>query len=264
MIKILTATGGSRHAERAVSLSCRLARNKSAKITALTVDDPDETISLEHIRNMTTTVAQENDTVMKLQHATGHPDLVIRETALQGYDLLVIGARGLHSIQDFFLGRNAIRLVKNLPVSTLVVRRQDTAKHILWRIPRGAIDEKQIALMGHIVRTLKADLTLLDVQPTAILFKHRQDVALSATDSCDSDGRLGQLRARINQVTGTQAACRLRRGIPEEVILDEAAMGNYDLVAVSVQRRRGLGKLFAEDLAYRIARNMPVSVLLLN
>lgn len=264
MIKILAAIGNSRHAERALRLSCRLASNKLANITALTVDNPDEAKSLEQIRIMTLSVAHETGTVMTIQHASGQPDKVIREESLQGYDLLVIGARGLRSIQDFFLGRNAISLVKNLPVSTLVVRRQDTIRRILWRIPQGQIDDKQTELMCHIVRTMKATLTLLIIQPRVIMFRQHQDCCLNESDYCDPGNLSGQFCSKISKRTGIQVECRIRTGIPEEVILDEAAIGDYDLVAVSVQPRRGLGKFFSENLPYRVARNIPVSVLLLS
>ena len=264
MIKILTASGGSRHAERAVRLSCRLAHTSMAELTVLTVEDPDEATPLEDVRDKTMEIAQEFETKITLAYSAGHPDQVIRDTAIAGYDLLVIGARGLHSMQDFFLGRNAIRIVKNTPVSTLVVRKNDTVKQILWRIPRGPIDEKHISLITHIVNTLQADLTLLKVEPSAILFGRRQSVNQSEAVFSVPDGLLDQLRARLNAATGREVACRIRTGIPEEVILDEAAIGNYDLVAVSVQPRRGLGKLFSENLPYRVARNIPVSMLLLN
>jgi len=261
MIKILTATGGSKQAERAVRFSCRLAQSKTTRLTALTVVDPDEATPLDQVSKRTMDVAQQSGTMITLTHAAGHPYRVIRETALQGYDLLTIGARGLQSVQDFFLGRNAIRLIKNLPLPTLVVRKKDTARHILWRIPRGPIDEKHLGLIVHFVNTLQADLTLLDVQPKVMLFGHRQNAMQNATELSE---RLLQLRSSINDATGKEATCRIRTGIPEEVILDEAAIGNYDLVAVSAQPRRGLGKLFAENLPYRVARNIPVSVLLLN
>lgn len=264
MIKILTATGGSKHAERAVRLSCRLAHAQAARLTALTVEDPDEATPLEDVRNRTKEVAQQYEATPTLVHSAGRPDQVIRNTAKEGYDLLVIGARGRHSMQDFFLGRNAIRLVKNLPVSTLIVRKNDTVKQILWRIPRGPIDEKHLALIIHIVNTLQAELTLFYVEPSAILFGHRRGANLTATGPCEPEGQLGSLRSRISEATGRTCACCVRTGIPEEVILDEAAIGNYDLVAVSARRRHGLGKLFTEDLSYRVARNIPVSVLLLN
>ncbi|NOZ10412.1 MAG: universal stress protein [Gammaproteobacteria bacterium] len=265
MIKILAATGGSRHAERAVRLGCQLTHTRIATLTVLTVEDPKETIALEHIQNKAMEVTQQFGTAVTLVHSAGHPAKVIRSAALEGgYDLLVIGARGLHSMQDFFLGRNAIRLVKNLPVSTLITRKTDTVKKLLWRIPRGSINEKHFTLMVHLVNTLKASLTLLDIEPSAILFGHRQNTNLGMVNTCEVNERLSRLQSRISQATAREVICRTRTGIPEEVILNEAASDSYDLVAISVQPRRGLGKLFAEDLPYRVARNIPISVLLLN
>jgi len=264
MIKILTATGGSKHAERAVRFSCRLAQGQTTTLTALTVADPDEITPLEQICHKILDIAQRYSATINLMHASGQPDQVIRQTALQGHDLLVIGARGLHSRQDFFLGRNAIRLIKNLPVSTLVVRKKDTARHILWRIPRGPIDARHVELIVHMINTLQADLTILDVEPSAMLFGHRQTSDMDVVDTCDLPDRVAQLCSKIQAASGKEIAWRIRAGIPEEVILDETAIGNYDLIAVSARPHRGLGKLFGEDLAYRVARNIPVSVLLLN
>jgi len=263
MIKILTASGGSRQAERAVRLSCELAHKQIAKLTVLTVTDSEEATPRERVQKRTIEIAQLYNTDVALLHAAGQPDQIIRATALEGYDLLVIGARGLHSMQDFFLGRNAVHLVKNLPVSTLVVRKKDTIKQILWRVARGSVDEKHFTLVTHISNSLQADVTLLDVEPSAILFGHRQSNDPDMSEPYEPDGRLAQLQSRIHKSTGRTVTCRVRTGIPEEVILDESAIGNYDLVAVSVQRRRGLGKLFSEDLPYQVARNIPVSVLLL-
>jgi len=263
MIKILTANGGSKHAERAVRLSCGLAHMQTAMLTVLTVLDSDEATALQRVQSRTMDIAQLYKKDITLTHSVGRPEQIIRATAMEGYDLLVIGARGLHSVQDFFLGRNAIHLVKNLPVSTLVVRKNDTVKQILWRIARGPVDEKHFNLITHIINSLQAEITLLDVEPSAILFGHRQNIDPDIYEPTETNARLSQLQSRITKATGTTVACRIRTGIPEEAILDEAAMGNYDLVAVSVQPRRGLARLFAEDLPYRVARNIPVSVLLL-
>ena len=263
MIKILSAAGGSKHADRAVRLSCKLAAAHLAELTVLTIDDPDEINPIDQVRSTAMELAQNTNIKIELLSFTGHPDQVIRDTALKGYDLLVIGARGLHIAQDFFLGRNAIRLVKDLPVATLVVRKNETIKQILWRIPRGPVDEKYIKLVMHIVNTLQADLTLLEVEPSAYLFGRRQPANQSVSDCKGAGVYLNQLRSRLQEATGRQISCRVRSGIPEEVILDEAAVGGYDLVAVSALPRRGLGRLFFENLPYRVARNIPVSVLLL-
>lgn len=264
MIRILAATGGSRHAERAVRLSCRLARVPATQLTVLTVEDPDEAAPLEQVRSRAMETARQFGTGITLTRVTGHPDQVIRETALAGYDLLVIGARGLRSMQDFFLGRNAIRLVRNLPIPTLIVRRTDTVRRILWRIPRGPVDDKHLTLITHFVSALQADVTLLDVEPSAVLFGRRRGTGPDALGPCEPGGRLDQARSHLAATTARTVACRVRTGIPEELILDEAAIGNHDLVAISARPRRGLGKLFVEDLPYRVARNIPVSVLLLN
>jgi len=264
MINILTASGGSRHAERAVKLSCELGHTQMATITVLTVTDLDEETPHERVQNRALEVAQLYKADITFVLSAGKPEQVIRTTAQVGYDLLIIGARGLYSLQDFFLGRNAIRLVKNLPVSTLVVRKKDSIKQILWRVARGPIDEKHVTLITHIVKSLQADITLLDVEPSANLFRRHQINSRGRNEQSEPDARLSQLQLRIAAATGRTVTCRVRTGIPEEVIIGEAAIGGFDLVAVSVQPRSGLGKLFTEDLQYLVARNIPVSVLLLN
>ncbi len=260
MIKILSATGGSRHAERAVHLACRLITGKS-ELTVLTVSDSDEETLVKPVQDNASLIAQQHNTPVRLAHMSGVPERIIRNEAKKGFDLLVIGARGLHSVQDFFLGRNAIRLVRSLPVSTLVVRKKDSISHILWRVASGPIKQREVELIIHIIIAMQADITLLDVKPDARLFGQRHDPVPGSGNVYKPGKKLTRLKTYLQESTGHDISCRVRRGIPEEVILDEASIGNYDLVAVSAQTRRGLGKLFAEDLPYRIARNVPVSVL---
>jgi len=264
MIRILTATGGSRHAARAVRLSCLLAREGAAHVTVLTVTDPRELLKPDDVLRRAQSTAAEVGVEIETQIRAGPPAPVIRTEAHCGYDLMVIGARGTRSLRDFLLGENAVQLVKRLVVPTLVVRRRANIKRILWRLPFGSVETAHERLICHVVTLMRAQLTLFMVQPQATMFGYHRDFPLQDPALvCETEGFLGKLRERIKNETGHECGCLVRTGIPEEIVLDEAARGGYDLIAVSVKRRRRISQWFTEDLPYRIARSAPVSVLLL-
>ncbi len=50
------------------------------------------------------------------------PDDALVQTASEGYDLVVVGHRGLGALQEFFLGSTAKSVVDRLRTSVLVVR----------------------------------------------------------------------------------------------------------------------------------------------
>jgi len=54
---------------------------------------------------------------------TGHPAQQIIEECTEGlYDLIVMGSRGLSSVQDFLMGSTSYRVVANAPCPVLIVR----------------------------------------------------------------------------------------------------------------------------------------------
>ena len=140
--KILVAIDGSSHADRALDYAVDLAHRYSAEIQILTVVPPvflpqhsfdlvkseaiaDATKQLEDSFKGTlikaeVKVKKTNQKVStKLEH--GNPDEIIVETAKMGFDIIVMGSRGL-GYRSYGLGGISSRVADSAPCPVLIVK----------------------------------------------------------------------------------------------------------------------------------------------
>jgi nucleotide-binding universal stress UspA family protein len=146
--KILCATDGSEHANKALKYAAELAKLAQAELTLLYVEPipllnllafypptmmkedvlPQEVIErLEKhgqvVLDEAAGVLAEAGVKFKTQKVPGHPAQTIMEKAKEGgYDLLVIGSRGWGEMKGILLGSISHHLVHTCPCPVLVVK----------------------------------------------------------------------------------------------------------------------------------------------
>ena len=115
---ILVGTDGSPTAARAVDRAVALAADMGATLTIASVgDDAAAVVETESGR-----VAASVDD-LRTQALVGSPaDALVAEAAEGGYDLLVVGNKGMTGLSRFVSGSVPNRVSHHAPVSLLIVR----------------------------------------------------------------------------------------------------------------------------------------------
>lgn len=140
MKRILVAVDGSEHGLAAVRAAAKLAAQGNVKsvtlmnviptiastagVTVLHVEPGD--IEAWEVFEQPKALLAEAGVEPKLLLAVGDPaDEIIRAARDQGFDLIVVGHRGLSPVKAFLVGSVSNRLVSHAPCSVLVVRPND-------------------------------------------------------------------------------------------------------------------------------------------
>lgn len=152
MKRILVGVDGSENALRAVDLVADMASEMKASVTLLNVIATSETAlfsgkssgplkeggSRRHPQVIADTSAHEPTIGEERLHEAmermrakgvefdiavefGHPADVILRYSSRGYDMVVVGSRGLSAIEDFLMGSVSSKVVHHTKVPTLVV-----------------------------------------------------------------------------------------------------------------------------------------------
>ncbi|MGB9859983.1 MAG: universal stress protein [Moorellaceae bacterium] len=136
--KILLGYDGSPHARKALKAALDLAQKYGAEITAVSVahlpdfaDTRDEVNgALEDARNFFAQVLEQARELAAREGITlntkvvpGHPaDKLVSLAEEEGYDLIVLGARGLSGIKRFLLGSVSEAVVRLASCPVLIVK----------------------------------------------------------------------------------------------------------------------------------------------
>lgn len=118
--RILVGTDGSSTASKAVARAVEVARSSGARLTILSAGS--ESKARPVVDEAAAAHAEsgvEIDTLVVGQHPVG----ALIETAEQGYDLVVVGNKGMTGVSRFFkVGTVPNKLSHHLPTSLLIVR----------------------------------------------------------------------------------------------------------------------------------------------
>lgn len=194
-------------------------------------------------------------------------------TAAEEYvpDLLVIGTRGLTGLAHLLLGSTAERVVQRAtcpvlaihpddvdehrPIETVIVptdfshdaeRAAETVAH-LFPVPQGALT----LVLLHAYH-LPVEYTAYGPIPTSV--HYLEDVAGEA------EQRLRDL-AKGFEREGLEVEAVCREGFAPDVIVEEAAARNADLIAMGTHGRSGLSHLLLGSTAERVVQKAPCPVM---
>lgn len=136
--KILVAYDGSPHSERALAIAIELAQYAGASLTLLNAYDkvPDNIgePNFQEVVNRTVVTARDMTLQMlaKVREAGltadmnvlqgPAPDAILRVAETEGYDLIVMGSRGLGQFQGLLIGSVSDRVLHHAKIPVLIVR----------------------------------------------------------------------------------------------------------------------------------------------
>lgn len=133
MEKILVATDGSHNSERALLVAKKHAESLGGEITILTITDPLgyqtqyvdavlETASETVLKNACK-FFEDFEGGLETKLRRGNPaDEIISEAEDGGYDLVVIGSRGLGTFSRTFLGSVSNKVLNHAKINVLIVK----------------------------------------------------------------------------------------------------------------------------------------------
>lgn len=264
MIRLLTAIDASRGSTHAIHVSCRLAQHGPAVHDILPLVDPRNATDRATLDQWIAAAARETGAAPRVLTENRVVDRRRLARLARDYDLCIIGTHDGLRIADFVLGDRMVRLARAIETPVLVVRDKLDVRRILWRIPFAPVEARHKRCMCQLLNLTQASVSLFLARPRTSMYAFDRDEAdHDPVRRSDELGFIGEIRERIHAQTGQLPDHVIRTGIPEEVLLAEAESGFYDLIAVSARARRGVGRLFADDLPYNVALHAPISVLIL-
>ena len=195
----------------------------------------------------------------------GNPASVVTRRAAEGYDLVVVGAKGRGDAPFFDIGSVALAVLEHAPAPVLMVRERD-AKHRYRRVrsrthrPRVllALDDspasgRALARLRSLVDLREADVGVLSVADEPV------GGALGLPDAW----ALARESVHALERAGYRAEPQVRSGRPAPLIVSEAQQEEADLLVLG---SRGVGRIEERHMgsvALEVARSAPCTLLLI-
>lgn len=183
---------------------------------------------------------------------TGYASVVLsRLTKKRPSGLVVIGTHGYTGIRHVLFGSVAETLVRRSHIPVLGVHERKAP----FKLGKILVPMNLTEYAG------KALLYALDLAGTARARVSVLHVADRRMGSYDPDKLL---KSHLRDVLGsrkTQLKTIVRQGNPERVILEEAAVGKFDLIVLAAHRRRFWKDVILGMTAERVLRYSPIPVL---
>ena len=260
--KILVCNGGSVFGEWAVQLGGQLAKGVGAQVTVLTVQDKRDPVEVEKIQGRTRQILDGFGLEFECIVHKGHPAKEILNESMQGYEMVLLGSHGTRGILEFFLGDTAVHVVEHLKISTLVVRQKGSASKVLLPMRLGKEKRQIIRMAGEMTRAVQGSLTLLYVVPLPVMYGiHVRERRVIFDRYPVETNYLKKIASSLEQQYGVQTQLKMREGVPEEEILEEAVEEGHDLVIVGSSAWKGLSSLLLGNFSYTILKHAKMSVL---
>jgi nucleotide-binding universal stress UspA family protein len=276
-MKILIATGGSSHSEKALRFGAQIVQYADETPTVLTVvrrnqDLPLAEAVLQRARYLLADIPS-LETRARLGRAS---EQIIAEAKEGGYDLVIVGERHSHTLKARMRGSTSIHVVEHAACPVII------AKGEIGTHP-GEIRPIQRILLcdsGALVPSLlsrftaqltdmlqgEEEITVLHVmsQITAWPGVSDRDLQASAEKLIEDQTPEGEWLASNLQVLshpGIHAQAKVRHGGVVEEILAETEENDYDLVVIGAHREAGWQRVLLEDIAREIIKRVDRPIL---
>lgn len=262
-MKILVATGGAPHSEKALQFTAALAQDTKASVTIVTVvRQPRHRAEGQSILTRSLTILPPHiyNTQTKLRE--GHPaEEIIREAEQGQYSLVVVGEREQHGlVTRFILGSTAERVVANAPCPVLIAKGHITPLQRLLLCDSGISNPSLLSrLIQQLPRLLHRgeEVTVLHVMSQISAAPGIPGAQLRATaeqliEAHAPEGELLERDLLILHKHDVTCRPKVRHGLVVDEIVAEARFGVYDLVVIGAHRDEGWQSLLLDDLSHQI------------
>ncbi|MDO5718319.1 MAG: universal stress protein [Tissierellia bacterium] len=183
MKKYLVPVDGSINSEIALKTAVDLAEKTGASITLISILDSDTFLTNNHIGVSTSEIIEQNtenigvlldnlidtynDKNIKFEKkiTTGNIANEILAESEEGYEMIIIGSRGLTTLKRTFLGSVSNKVVNSSRISTLVVKAyyNNDFSHILVPVDGSTNSKRAAYIASDLGKLYDSELTLLNV-----------------------------------------------------------------------------------------------------
>jgi nucleotide-binding universal stress UspA family protein len=269
-MKILICSDGTSSAETATHVAGLLAGPLNAETTLLGIA---ETSGQEQpLRDALNTQAQ------LLRQRGVSPDVIVesgepvwqivQQTSKKKYDLVVIGARWIGAVGEYWRSKKTYEVIKAIqpPVLVAIGERKQFKRFVLCTGGKEFI-EQAVQFTGRLAAAVGASVTLLHVmaEPPAMyadLVRMEENVHQLLQSKSELGTNLRRQKRELDRL-GVSAEVHLRHGIVIDQVFEEVRDGNYDLIVTGTSQARGLLRHYIMgDLTRSILNraNIPVLV----
>jgi nucleotide-binding universal stress UspA family protein len=271
-MRLLIATGGAKHSEKALLLGGQMARNVRAATVLTVMKRPEDQGKAEDVlaraREMLQPMVAEVNTLLR----QGNPAEQIVLAARQGnYDLVVVGERPKHRLAARFLGSTAAHVIERAPCPVAIAKGEiHPLRHILL-CDSGAASQTLLRRLADQLPALaggEVEITVLHVMSQisagpGINGQQLQATAEQLINDKSPEGAILERDVMLLARPTVRARPKVRHGLVVEEILGEAQSGNYDLIVIGAHQREGWQWLLLDDIAHQVVveADRPILVL---
>jgi len=262
-MKILVATGGAPHSEKAVQIAAVVAQATGAEVTIITVVKqenrrPQGENILRHSLTLLPPPINRAPTRLRVGNVA---EQIIREAEEGQYNLVVVGERQHHHlVTRFLLGSMTQRVVSHAPCPVLI------AKGAVEPLQRFLLCDSGItnpSLLSRLIRQLpqllrqREEVTVLHVMSQIGAGPGIPDDQLRATAEelirvHAPEGELLERDLAILQKYEIVCRPKVRHGLVVDEIVAEARTGEHDLVVIGAHQGEGWQNLLLDNLSQQI------------
>jgi nucleotide-binding universal stress UspA family protein len=273
MMKILVATGGAPHSEKALQFTAELVQKTEGTVTIVTV------VKQERLRPQGESILTRALTILpphiyqsQTRLRIGHPaEEIVREAEQGQYNLIVVGEREQHDlVTRFILGSTAERVVAHAPCPVLIAKGQVGPLRRLLLCDSGISDPSLLSRLTHQLPRLlrqEEEVTVLHVMSQigaapGIPGSQLRATAEELITAHAPEGELLERDLAILQKYNITCRPKVRHGLVVDEIVAEARTDGYDLVVIGAHRDAGWQSLLLDDLSHQIIThvNRPILV----
>lgn len=269
-MKILIATGGSSHSEKALQFGAQIARCADEAPTILTVVRRKEDLPRAESILQRATFLLADVPCVETRTRIGRPaEEIVAEAREGGYDMIIVGERQSHTLKARMLGSTAVHVVEHAACPVIIAKGEIRPIRRILLCDSGALVPSLLSrftaqLAGMLLG--EEEITVLHVmsQITAWPGVPDQQLQASAEELIQGHAPEGEWLASDLQVLshpGIHARAKVRHGAVVEEILAESHGNGYDLVVIGAHREAGWQRVLLEDIAHEIIKRVDRPVL---
>jgi nucleotide-binding universal stress UspA family protein len=279
-MQILLTTHGAPHDEVALRFGAEIAGRVGKPATVLTVikceeDRPQGNAILADARETLEKHGLKAWTKLRIGHPAAE---IVREAEACGHGLVIVGDSQDHNLVTRFLhGSTAVRVVEHAPCPVIVTKgKANPIRRILLcdsgaespPVGLGAGPSVSGRFTAQLASLLKGEeeVTILHVMSQmgarpGVEGKSLQANAEELIENKTPEGKLLEQDLETLERLGVHAHAQVRHGLVVDEILEEARLGDYDLVVIGAYRGEGWQRILLDDLAHRLVVELDRPVL---
>jgi universal stress protein A len=259
-MRMLIATIGSEQCKATLHFGAEVARALSAHTILLgMIKEGRPNKELEGVVNAVAQQLADLGLAVEVRFVTGHPEEIVTTELEQNlYDLVAVGALGSRRARNTLLESVGMRIIERAAGSVLVIKGdRPTLTRVLVCSSGTEYSRPAVRTGAAVARGAGAQVTLLhvtDPMPTMYTGLERMEETLDEFLQSDTQQAkelkwaVGVVRAECETVE-----LELRRGIVADEILQEAEVGDYDLVVLGSSRSAtGLIRALMGDVTHAV------------